>query len=100
MARLRRLRARLVTGVLLTVLVPAGCKSVPTPVVTAPPVLAPIALDTKVGWILRLEQQRVLRDAEASPAAVASTAAPSLSPARTPDLIALLADLEPAVRRR
>jgi HEAT repeat protein len=56
-----------------------------------PPVLA--SLDTKVSWILRLEQQRTLRDAAAS-----SDALPPGSD--VPDLERLAADPSPVVRRR
>jgi HEAT repeat protein/cyclophilin family peptidyl-prolyl cis-trans isomerase len=82
----------------LFLVVSAACKSVPTPVATPAPLPPPVALDTRVSWILRLEQQRMLRDAdlEAAPEA----AAHALAPARTPDLTVLLSDTEPAVRRR
>jgi cyclophilin family peptidyl-prolyl cis-trans isomerase/HEAT repeat protein len=73
-------------------------KVVAPPVVQAPPVLAAIPLDTRIAWILRLEAQRTLRDAGETPAVVAEPVA--LSAARTPDLVALLFDLDPAVRGR
>src|SRR4051794_31889043 len=74
-----------------------SCKSVPTaPVVTPPP--APVVpLDTRVSWILRLEQQRILRDPDLPPLV---GSAMGLAPARTPDLRALLLDLDGSVRRR
>ena len=84
-------------AVLLAGLV-AACKSVPAPIVTSPPVVPPLPLDTKVSWILRLEQQRVLRDPDLDAPAVVPAA--THVPARTPDLMALLADPEPVVRRR
>jgi cyclophilin family peptidyl-prolyl cis-trans isomerase/HEAT repeat protein len=48
-----------------------------------PPRPAPVSIDRKVGWILRLEQQRVLTD-----------------PAAGADLTALVTDADPGVRRR
>jgi HEAT repeat protein len=78
----------------------AGCASRP-PVIAPPPAAPALPLDTKVAWILRLEQQRVLHDegVEAAPSDAAAPATP-FSPARVPDLRALLADTDPAVRRR
>ncbi len=63
-----------------------------------------VTFDEKVEWILRLENQRVLQDAP--PAALPEGG--SLSPARPPevpprpqpDLVALLSDPEPQLRRR
>jgi cyclophilin family peptidyl-prolyl cis-trans isomerase/HEAT repeat protein len=76
-----------------------ACKSTspPAPVVV-PPVVSP---DTKVGWILRLEQQRTLRDpgVAAAPAAVPGAArAFAAAPAAGLDRLAL--DPDPAIRRR
>lgn len=70
-----------------------------TPV--SPPVIPP-SLDTKVAWILRLEQQRVMRDAipdDAEPAAPAVPAA-GFRHALNPDLAALVADPDALVRGR
>ena len=84
----------------------AACKSVPVaPVVPAAPPAPVIPIDTKVSWILRLEQQRALRDpGTAPPAAPASTtgtaATTAFVPASTPDLVALALDPSVAVRRR
>jgi cyclophilin family peptidyl-prolyl cis-trans isomerase/HEAT repeat protein len=69
-----------------------------TPVVQPPAPAALIPLDTRVAWILRLEAQRMLRDPSASPAVAAESFA--IAPARTPDLVALLFDVDPAVRSR
>jgi cyclophilin family peptidyl-prolyl cis-trans isomerase/HEAT repeat protein len=55
----------------------------------ATPVVVP--LDRRLGWILRLEDERRLRD---------EAAAPGPSAASAPDLIRLVADADPAVRRR
>jgi HEAT repeat protein len=78
----------------------AGCASRPAAVAPPPPAPA-LPLDTKVAWILRLEQQRVLHDegVEVAPSD-APTAGTPFGPARAPDLRALLADTDPAVRRR
>src|SRR6185295_15556561 len=71
----------------------ASAPAVPAPA-TAP--LPFVALDRKVAWILRLETQRVLRDADqpARPLPV------GIVPATAPDLTALVADVDAAVRRR
>jgi HEAT repeat protein/cyclophilin family peptidyl-prolyl cis-trans isomerase len=92
-----------------------GCGA-PKPARTPGPAPAPkaVSVDTKVAWILRLEQQRVLRDpavaaeppqAPAAPGQVAAAppgagAPPALAPATAPDLAALVADTDPGVRRR
>jgi HEAT repeat protein/cyclophilin family peptidyl-prolyl cis-trans isomerase len=83
-------------GVVLLALIVLGaaCKSVPpaAPPVTAPPAPPPriVPLDTKVAWLVRLEHQRVLRDAGAA----------SESRSSAPDLEVLARDPDPAVRRR
>jgi hypothetical protein len=84
----------------------AACASAPPASRTPPaPVPAPIPRQTfeeKMTWILRLEDQRMLRD----PAAPTPSPDPGRSPgsdlavARTPDLVPLLGDEEPRVRRR
>lgn len=78
-----------------------GCATAPVPVAPS------IGYDQKVGWILRLEDQRVLRDpaaAAAPPIAVApvkkKNAAPPPPPLATPDLVKLLGDSDARVRRR
>jgi HEAT repeat protein len=81
----------------------AACKSAPVapPTPPAPPPPPPLSLDRKMSWVVRLEQQRMLRDEgtarddSAQPAATGS-----IAPARTPDLTVLVRDTEPAVRRR
>ncbi|MEO7190571.1 MAG: HEAT repeat domain-containing protein [Vicinamibacterales bacterium] len=81
-----------------------GCASTPTrtpPV--AVPTVAPLSLDQKVSWILRLEQQRILRDPDAGPEGpdVADAGAvPELRQARRADLEALARDSEDVVRQR
>lgn len=86
-----------------TIVFGLGCKSTSTPaaVVVVPPP-PPATLDQRISWILRLEQQRILRDAGAAPATRATTA-PGASPfalASAPDLAALALDSDPSVRRR
>ena len=79
---------------------------------SAPPVApktAVVAPDLKMSWILRLEDQRILR-APAPPPVVAppvpqnqrkgKTPEPLSPPVVTPDLTALAADPEPRIRRR
>ena len=68
---------------------------------------APVTFDEKVEWILRLENQRVLRDApDVSPTGDPAAASPSpprsarVAPRPQPDLVVLLADPEPQLRRR
>ncbi|HUR20861.1 MAG TPA: HEAT repeat domain-containing protein, partial [Vicinamibacterales bacterium] len=87
--------------VVVIVGIASGCatKVAPPPVVQPPVTAAPATpLDTRIAWVLRLEAQRMLRDAGGSPAL--ATEPVTLAPARTPDLIALLFDVDPAVRGR
>ena len=80
----------------------AGCARIPTVVPATPP-----TFDEKVSWILRLENQRIIRDAPRMPVvpdavdgdqSVNRQSAVSLRP--EPDLLALLTDPEPQLRRR
>ena len=83
---------------LFLVFAAAGCASTPPP---PPP---SISFETKMSWILRLEDQRVLRDA----AAVAIVPPPLTQgrrnvappPPPPPDLVRLLGDPEARIRRR
>jgi cyclophilin family peptidyl-prolyl cis-trans isomerase/HEAT repeat protein len=61
-----------------------------------------VSLDRKVAWLLRLEQQRQLRDAAVASAPLRTDSAGRLirKPATTADLAALAADTDPVVRRR
>ena len=82
----------------------AACRSaapVAPPVVPGPPpIVAPdVPLDRKVAWVLRLEQQRLLKDPGATPGPDESLVGP-LFPAGAPDLIALAKDPDAALRRR
>lgn len=91
-----------------------GCATGGTPAM--PGAITPVAsIDTRVSWILRLEQQRILRDAQppapvdpTAPAAATPRTPPAtapggpvvMAPAREPDLALLLRDSEPAIRAR
>jgi cyclophilin family peptidyl-prolyl cis-trans isomerase/HEAT repeat protein len=94
-------------GAIAAVLLMPACKSTapPPPVLpsaTAPP--APVtSIDKRVGWLLRLEQSRVLRDPALGPRTVAAPApgsARTFAAATEPDLVALSLDPDAGVRRR
>ncbi len=75
----------------------AACGAGPRVAPVQPPTLA-----DKLAWILRLEDQRLLRDPAPPTAGATALAAPPPAaprPAR-PDLVELLADASPRVRRR
>ena len=85
-----------------------SCATAPPAPPPAPP---PPSLDQKLGWILRLEDQRVLREpAPAEPAAPAAAAAPATHgaspvvtpspPPERPDLVRLVGDQDARIRRR
>ena len=70
---------------------------------------APVTFEQKMAWMLRLEDQRILRAPGPPPAAVAPDQAPSrgrraaqtaVVPPPAPDLVRLLGDTEGRVRRR
>lgn len=62
---------------------------------------APPSTDTKVAWILRLEQQRAVRDPNVVASADAAAVTPSgFRPARTPDLTDLVKDDNALIRAR
>jgi cyclophilin family peptidyl-prolyl cis-trans isomerase/HEAT repeat protein len=93
----------------LTALMSAACASAPPVAPSVAPVIAP---DLKMSWILRLEDQRILRVPEPPPVAVAPPSPadqkkkkkgpppPPPPPVVTPDLTALVADPDPRIRRR
>lgn len=93
------------TGVVAVAFAVAGteiaCKSVPEPaaVVTTPVV---VSADRKLGWILRLEQQRMLRDPDVQPRVIdaAVPRAGRLAPATAADLEQLSLDPSVALRLR
>jgi cyclophilin family peptidyl-prolyl cis-trans isomerase/HEAT repeat protein len=71
--------------------------SAPAPVVApAAPVIPPVTWQQKIGWIVRLEDQRLLRDPNPDPAPADSPPAA----AQPSDLVGLLSDREPQVRAR
>ncbi|HLG57694.1 MAG TPA: HEAT repeat domain-containing protein [Vicinamibacterales bacterium] len=80
-------------------LISSACASVP--VAPAVPV---VTWEQKLGWMVRLEDQRILRDANPSPPVVlrpATTREPAIvAPLPPSDLIRLLNDNEARVRRR
>jgi cyclophilin family peptidyl-prolyl cis-trans isomerase/HEAT repeat protein len=84
-------------GLVALIVIAAGCATAPrvVPVVVSP-------FDEKVSWVLRLEDQRVLGDPPlpAAPAAPEDPSAPLSPPPAVPNLLALLADPEPQIRRR
>ena len=101
--------------VLFLALTLAGCAAAPAPEVPVPDV---ITHEQKLAWILRLEDERVLRDAslpapedtasvsgadaDAPPAPEGAVAAGALRPPQsaTPDLLRLVQDPSAAIRRR
>ena len=93
---------RLAPGLgLLGLPIVAACASVPLAVPVKPPV---IAWEEKLGWIMRLEDQRILRDPN-PPAPVvlvpATAGQPAIvAPPPPSDLITLLGDEEGRTRRR
>src|SRR5688572_17089402 len=98
----RRVRALALVSLCIASVAVWGCKSTvpPAPVVVVPPVISP---DRKMSWILRVEQQRMLRDADAAPlvAPVADAPAPrTFSSATAAGLDGLALDSDPSVRRR
>lgn len=97
MIAFRMLRRSLRRGSLLLLLLQVvGCGSPPPP---PPPV---ISFDTKMSWIIRLEDQRILRDSAAPiPAPVPQGRRGIIvQPPPPPDLIRLLTDDEARIRRR
>src|SRR4030095_17201536 len=84
-------------------LITAACASAPTST-RGPPTVPVITWEQKIGWMVRLEDQRILRDPN-PPAPVvlkpATQREPALvAPAPPSDLIKLLNDTEARVRRR
>ena len=84
-------------------LITAGCASAPTST-RGTPTVPVITWEQKIGWMVRLEDQRILRDPN-PPAPVvlkpATQREPALvAPAPPSDLIKLLNDTEARVRRR
>jgi cyclophilin family peptidyl-prolyl cis-trans isomerase/HEAT repeat protein len=91
------------------VILSASCASAPPPApVTAPalppPIIPVVTWEEKLGWMLRLEDQRQLRDPQTPEPAIlrpATATEPAvLAPPRPSDLLLLLGDSEARVRRR
>ena len=102
--RLKNSRSACAAGVgswaLGLALVGAGCASVPAP----PPVPRVVTWEDKLPWMMRLEDQRILRDPNPPPPVVlmpaTSTQPAIIAPSSPSDLIRLLDDNEARVRRR
>jgi cyclophilin family peptidyl-prolyl cis-trans isomerase/HEAT repeat protein len=79
----------------------SACATVPPPLPPEPPV---VTWEEKLGWILRLEDQRIVRDPNPPPQVVlapaTSTRPAIVAPPPPSDLIRLLSDPEARVRRR
>ena len=75
-------------------LLAAACKTTSTPAPVAPVATPAIPWEEKIGWIVRLEDQRLIRDPDAP-----SVTAPGVAQPPS-DLIRLLDDREAAVRTR
>jgi len=92
-------RPRCAHSALVLALLATSCASVPPD-----PVVPVITWEEKVGWIMRLEDERLVRDPNPSPPRVirpATKRVPEiLGPPPPSDLIRLLADPEARVRRR
>ena len=90
-------------AVLLVFGLASACASVPT--ATTPVKPAGPTFEEKMAWILRLEDQRVLRDTAptitpAPPVAVRGQAPAVAPPPPPPDVLRLLSDDEARIRRR
>ena len=80
---------------LLVALGASGCASAPPPAPAAP------SYERKLGWILRLEDQRIIRDQAPPVAPVAPRRTAAAAPAAPPpDLVPLLRDSDARIRRR
>jgi cyclophilin family peptidyl-prolyl cis-trans isomerase/HEAT repeat protein len=90
-------------GIIAVPILFAGCATAPPLIAPPPQPPAPptISFETKMSWILRLEDRRIIR--EATPPVEASTPVASgvgRVPPPEPDLLKLLEDGEARVRRR
>lgn len=84
------------------VLISTACATAPPP--ASPPVPPPVTWQQKLGWILRLEDQRILRDPNPPPPVILVPAEPNrpaiVAPPPPSNLLRLLEDPEGRVRRR
>src|SRR5688572_20547725 len=68
----------IVHAALCSALLASGCASAPVVVATtAPPPPPEVTWEQKIGWIVRLEDQRILRDPNPGPPAIIQTATPT-----------------------
>jgi peptidylprolyl isomerase len=99
-----RFLVRLRVVVALVAVSSAACASAPAPAPATPagpPAPAPVDLDQKVAWMLRLEHQRILRDADVPSLPAPAPGAPrAYAPAAAAHLGALSRDPDPGLRRR
>jgi cyclophilin family peptidyl-prolyl cis-trans isomerase/HEAT repeat protein len=97
-----QVRSHEVICVLCVAVAVGACATVPPPVVRPEP--PPLTWEDKLGWMMRLEDQRLLRDPNPPPAVVLAPATRTepavVAPAPPSDLIRLLSDGEARVRRR
>jgi cyclophilin family peptidyl-prolyl cis-trans isomerase/HEAT repeat protein len=77
----------------------AACKSVPPASVVVVPERV-VSRETKIGWILKLEQERRLRENVPSPPTATASVSAASEPVRVPALDELARDPDPVVRRR
>lgn len=90
------------SGFLLVVAMSGACATAPPKAPAAPAV----TMNQKMSWMLRLEDQRILRAPEPPPPPVVTPApkprrnAPPPVVAPTPDLAVLVTDTDPRIRRR
>src|SRR5262245_54556537 len=105
-----RFAVRLLTALIVGLL--GGCAS--APVLPPPPAPPPeLPFESKMGWILRLEEDRLLQSPEAPPppapppvvpaggrGRTPAVAAPAPLPPPHPSLLTLLTDREARIRRR
>jgi cyclophilin family peptidyl-prolyl cis-trans isomerase/HEAT repeat protein len=94
----------IVCAAFCTALLAGGCASVPVVVAPTPAAPPEITWEQKIGWIVRLEDQRILRDPNPAPPAIiqgatATTPVVYARPAPS-NLLTLLTDPEGRVRRR
>ena len=90
-------------GLCLIAAITSNCASAPP----KPPAAPAISADQKMSWMLRLEDQRILRAPAPPPPAVVTppakpsrNAPPAVVPPPPPDLATLVTDTDPRIRRR
>jgi len=100
-------RRTIAAALVVASLISSACKSAPTvatPATPPAPRVQQVTWQQKIGWIVRLEDQRLIRDPNPpAPVVVRPAAAgqPAIVAAAPPsDLIVLLTDREPKVRAR